>query len=112
MFADPCNRRDAGLALIAAVLAPVRAAEAPVEVVIRHSTFQPASLSVRVGSTVRWRNAETRTSHSVLFGGPDGFESERLLPDDTFERRFERVGRHPYTCGPHPEMKGRIEVVP
>lgn len=112
MLPGPCNRRRASLALIAAALPPVRAAEGSVEALIQHYTFKPATLSVRAGSTVRWRNAETRTSHSILFGGPAGFESERLFPGDTLERRFDRVGSHPYSCGPHPEMKGLIEVVP
>lgn len=31
---------------------------------------------------------------------------------ESWSRRFDRPGSYPYTCGPHPEMKGLVEVVP
>jgi plastocyanin len=58
---------------------------------------------------VRWTNKERRTSHSVLFSA-ESLESERLLPDDSWQRRFDKPGRFPYTCSPHPEMKGLVVV--
>jgi plastocyanin len=78
------------------------------EVAIRDMQFQPADLAVRVGDTVRWVNHEKRTSHSVLFD--DVAESERLMPGDAWERRFDAPGRYPYRCGPHPEMTGLVRV--
>ena len=38
-------------------------------------------------------------------------ESERLFPDESWQREFTQAGRYPYTCGPHPEMKGVVIVV-
>jgi plastocyanin len=81
-----------------------------VEVGIADYRFSPAELRVKPGTTVRWTNREKRTSHSILFLGPGGFESERLFPGDSYTRTFDRPGRHEYSCGPHPEMKGSIEV--
>lgn len=83
---------------------------AQAEVVIRDYKFDPAELRVKPGTTVKWTNQEKRTSHSVLFLGPDGFESERLFPDESWQRTFDKPGSYPYSCGPHPEMRGRVEV--
>lgn len=100
-----------GLSVLA--LAPVaRGQGTPAMVSIQHHRFEPASLSIKAGTTVRWVNDEKRTSHSVLFKGEDGLESERLFPGESWERRFDRPGRYAYTCGPHPEMLGVIEVLP
>lgn len=85
---------------------------APVEVAIRGNLFVPEQITVKPGTTVRWNNEERRTSHSVLFTGPDGFESERLLPGESWSRRFDTPGRYPYSCGPHPDMKGLVVVAP
>lgn len=82
------------------------------EIVIRDYQFVPAVLQIRAGTTVIWINKEKRTSHTVLFTGPGGMESERLFPGDSWQRRFDTPGDHPYICGPHPEMKGLISVVP
>jgi plastocyanin len=81
-----------------------------VEVGIADYRYSPAELRIKPGTTVRWTNREKRTSHSILFLGPDGFESDRLFPGESYSRTFERPGRHEYSCGPHPEMKGSIEV--
>jgi plastocyanin len=84
-------------------------AQAVVEVTIQKNTFVPERIEVKRGATVRWTNAERRTTHSILFPA-ENLESERLLPGEAWERRFERPGTYPYTCGPHPEMKGVIVV--
>lgn len=84
---------------------------ATVEVVIEDYKFQPAEIRIRAGTTVKWLNKEKRTSHSVIFTGPGGFESARFFPDESYSRKFDQPGSYPYSCGPHPEMKGKIEVV-
>lgn len=114
----PATRRDACAALGAAAVAalaaiwPLRASAQTVEVRIQDYKFIPERLSVKVGTRVKWTNHERRTTHSVLFTGPAGFESERLFPDESYQRLFDKPGSHPYSCGPHPEMKGHIEVTP
>lgn len=81
-----------------------------VEVGIKEYRYEPAELKIKAGTTVKWTNNEKRVSHSVLFTGPGGFESERFFPGDSWQRTFDKPGVYPYTCGPHPEMKGSIEV--
>jgi plastocyanin len=77
---------------------------------IRSYRFEPSQIRIRVGDTVRWLNKEKRTSHSVLFSGSPGLESERLFPGESWSRRFDAPGRIEYGCGPHPEMSGTIEI--
>ena len=86
------------------------AANGKVEVKAADSTFTPDRVEVKVGTTVRWTNADKRTSHSVIWLGPGGVESERFFPGESYERRFDKPGSYPYSCGPHPEMKGVIVV--
>lgn len=85
-------------------------AEKIVEISVEKYTFTPAEVSIRVGDTVKWVNREKRTSHSVLFPDEGGRESERFFPDESWQRQFNLPGKYPYTCGPHPEMKGLVVV--
>ncbi|WP_404302259.1 cupredoxin domain-containing protein [Alicycliphilus denitrificans] len=103
----------AALVFFSAVIAssPV-SAQKTVEVIIQNYRFDPAQVRVRAGDTVRWVNQEKRTSHSVLFSPEQGGESERFFPQESWQRQFETPGRYPYSCGPHPEMKGEVEVTP
>ena len=98
--------------LLAAVVAAAGAVAQTVEVSIQDYKYAPATLTVKVGTTVKWVNNEKRTTHSILFTGPGGFESERIFPGESWQRRFDQPGAYPYTCGPHPEMKGLVEVTP
>jgi len=88
----------------------VTQADQLVDVRIEGYTYQPAEVTIRVGDSVRWTNHEKRTSHSVLFPREGGLESERMFPQESWQRRFEKPGRYDYHCGPHPEMKGVVVV--
>ena len=77
---------------------------------IRDYKFIPATLKVKTGTTVKWTNSEKRTTHSILFVSAPGLESERFFPGESWQYRFDKPGVYPYTCGPHPEMKGVVEV--
>lgn len=97
------------LALLALVSISA-AAEKPVEVTIRDYRFSPQEVRIKAGDTVKWINREKRTSHSVLFQAENGLESERLFPDESWQRTFERPGTYGYRCGPHEEMNGTVIV--
>ncbi|MCC6202747.1 MAG: cupredoxin domain-containing protein [Gammaproteobacteria bacterium] len=86
-------------------------AEAAIVSIEKYS-FVPAELTVPVGTKVRWRNDEKRTSHSVWFQQDGIDESPRLMPGESFERTFTAPGRYEYRCGPHEEMHGTVIVVP
>lgn len=107
------QRRQVLQALLWATLAQAAAAEEAVVVVdIRDYKYLPQTLQVKAGTTVRWTNSEKRTTHSVRFLGPEGMESERFFPGESWQRRFDKPGTYPYVCGPHPEMTGSITVTP
>lgn len=99
--------RVAAVLVVAAVPAAVAG---DVVVGIDRSRYEPAEVVVRPGDTVAWENREKRTSHDVVF--EDGAASERLMPGDRYERRFEAPGRYPYHCNPHPHMRGVVVVEP
>ena len=80
-------------------------------IMIKDYRFQPATLTITVGDTVRWQNEEKRTSHSVLFLAREIPESERIFPDEHWQMTFTEAGVFSYRCGPHPEMRGLIEVI-
>lgn len=106
------RRALAACALAALLLAPAARAQTA-EVRVEDYKYQPAELTVNAGTTVRWTNHEKRTSHSVIWLGPaGGFESERFFPGESYARTFDKPGTYPYTCGPHPEMKGVVVVMP
>ncbi len=111
----PIRRRAGPLLLkrasaVLALVAFAAGAAETVDVAIEGYKFMPAEVTIRVGDSVRWSNREKRTSHSVLFPAESGLESERLFPDESWQRQFTRAGRYDYTCGPHPEMKGVVIV--
>ncbi len=95
-------------ALLIALSLPVAAGE--VKVQIDKNAFEPAQIAAKSGDTVVWTNAEKRTSHDVIF--EDGARSPRLMPDETWSRTFDKPGRYPYHCEPHPHMKGEVVVEP
>lgn len=96
------------LALLAAL--PLQGWADTAEIIIREYQYQPAELVIPTGTTVKWINDEKRVSHSILFAGPDGFESDRIFPGESWERTFDQPGSYPFSCGPHPEMHGIIKV--
>ena len=99
-----------GAPLLLALFSFGALAEQLVDVRIEGYQYQPAEVTIRAGDSVRWTNHEKRTSHSVLFPRDGGLESERLFPQESWQRRFEKPGRYDYHCGPHPEMKGVVVV--
>lgn len=81
-----------------------------VDVTVRDYRFSPQEVRIKAGDTVKWTNREKRTSHSVLFPAENGLESERIFPDESWQRTFQQPGTYDYRCGPHEEMKGSIVV--
>jgi len=110
------NRRDFGLTsvltLAAAALLPAEMARADdlsngLEVHIDNFVFQPAELSVKVGTTVTWTNRDD-IPHTVVSAGK--FRSKTLDTDDKFSFTFTTAGDYKYFCSLHPHMTGMIKV--
>lgn len=97
---------------VAALLAVFAGSALAAEVRIRDYKFHPERITVKAGTTVKWVNDEKRASHSVWFRDERLPDSERLFAGDSHERKFDKPGTYRYTCGPHPEMLGVVEVTP
>jgi plastocyanin len=70
--------------------------------------FDPATLDVRTGDTVVWRNTG-RMEHSIT--ALDGsFDSRLLAPGATWSRTFTSPAFLEYRCTPHPWMRGVLRV--
>ena len=83
-------------------------AQAGVEVPIEAFVFQPAAITVPVGTTVTWTNLDpvAHTVTDVDFMWDSGlFETQ-----GTFAKTFTEPGTYTYYCIPHPMMIGTIEV--
>ena len=95
------------LGVLATAGADVRAVS-PALVDIQDSNYLPPTLTVPVGTTVRWINHDeethTVTSMTGLFG------SAGLDLKEEYEYTFTAPGVYPYTCDLHPHMRGTIVV--
>ena len=91
-----------------AVAPSVPAAGAVSAVGIANFSFTPATITVAVGTTVTWANADT-TGHTVT--ADDGsFKSDTLAPGATFNHTFATAGTFTYHCAIHSSMKGTVTV--
>ncbi len=70
--------------------------------------FEPAELVLEAGSTVSWYNTGA-ADHTILF--EDGQESQKIKPGAIYSKTFKTQGTYKYTCGIHPNMKGKIIVI-
>ena len=80
-------------------------------VTIANFAFAPASLTVKVGSTVTWTNKDSAT-HTVAWD--DGSQGSGSLTADgaPYTQTFATAGTFAYHCSIHSSMKGTIVVEP
>ena len=90
--------------------AAVNVAASPAAVRISNFAFAPATLSVTVGTTVTWTNADD-DAHTAVEKDRK-FKSAALDTDDTFSRTFAEPGEYQYFCSIHSYMVGKIVVKP
>jgi len=102
--------RGLGRLAIAAALTVLLGANAYADdtnVTIDNFTFSPAELTVKVGTTVTWKNHDD-IPHTVVSAGK--FRSKTLDTDDSFSFTFTAAGDYKYFCSLHPHMTGMIKV--
>jgi plastocyanin len=121
-----------GGGLLAGLVAPRLALAAdPIEIRMQgkddgsHVWFDPIGLHVEPGRTVRWINLDAGNSHTVTAYHPTNFDrplripaaaepwnSDYLLPGETFTVRLTVEGVYDFFCIPHEQagMVGRIVV--
>lgn len=82
--------------------------------------FDPIGVHIRPGQTVRWINRDTGNAHTATAYHPANggrprriplaakpWDSDYLLPEDTFSVTLTREGVYDYYCVPH-EMSGMV----
>ena len=100
-------RRLAIAAAVSLLLGGAHAYAEDTSVTIDNFTFSPAELTVKVGTTVTWKNHDD-IPHVVVSAGK--FRSKTLDTDDSFSFTFTAGGDYKYFCSLHPHMTGMIKV--
>ena len=76
--------------------------------VMKDFHFAPMTVTVKMGTTVSWKN-EDEEPHTVVSN--DGlFRSGALDTNDTFTHKFDKPGTYAFVCSIHPRMTGTIVV--
>ena len=76
-------------------------------ILIKNFAFDPASITVKAGSTVRWVNQDS-VPHRIVFA--DGADSTVLAGMQSWSRKFDQAGTYDYACTIHPTMLGTVIV--
>jgi plastocyanin len=74
-------------------------------VVIANYSFNPAVITIKAGTTIKWVNLES-VPHVIFSEG--NFTSDALNRNDSFSFTFAKPGTYNYICGIQTYMKGRI----
>ena len=110
------KRRTAVTTVLLSILLSwgITAGAETVTVITKDYKFEPAEITVRPGTTVRWENQEKRQYHSVFFEQLGDEPGDYFFPGESRERTFDKPGNYPYICEPHyksHDMKGVVQVV-
>lgn len=73
---------------------------------IQNFSFNPATLTVKMGDTVTWTNNDS-ANHQIR---SDMFNSAPLSNGQTYSFTFKTAGTYNYSCAIHPSMTGTIIV--
>lgn len=90
---------------------PTTTSSAPVSansVNLANFAFSPATITVKVGTTVTWTNKDG-TTHTVT-SDTATFDSGNLAANEKYSYTFSTAGTYPYHCTIHPYMKGTVIV--
>jgi len=83
-------------------------------VTIQNFAFNPATLTIKAGTTVIWENKDS-TTHDVTNDAKGTVAEGQLFdidmePGQSGNHTFAEAGEYPYHCNIHPSMTGKIVV--
>jgi plastocyanin len=78
------------------------------EVWIKDTAYNPSTITVNAGTTVKWTNKDAVT-HTVT-STTGLFDSGNIGNGDIYTHQFGTSGSYPYTCTLHPAMSGTVVV--
>jgi len=82
--------------------------DAKADISIKDRAFHPATLRIKKGESVTWKNSDD-IDHTV--DAEDGsFSSGTIKSGKSFTHTFKKAGKYAYSCHLHPRMKGTIVV--
>ena len=73
-------------------------------------SFSPATLTIKVGTTVIWKNMSS-APHTITSDDGQTFDSGTVAPGGTFKFKFTTAGTFSYHCNYHPYMRATISPV-
>lgn len=92
---------------VAASAQPAQSEEVQVRIV--DFAFEPATITIRPGTTVVWTN-DAPTQHTTASKEGSVWESKILEKGGVFSYTFDKSGEFPYWCTLHPSMLGTVIV--
>jgi amicyanin len=99
------------VAFLLALSAPAAASQGH-RIPIAQYAYQPAEMTVRVGETVTWTNQDQAPHDVVTTAGPAVLQSPLLTQGQSWSFTFTVPGDYDYYCSVHPDMRGRVTVLP
>jgi plastocyanin len=100
---------DSDLALETTPSSSSQVLSGEVEIDIEDFAFNPETVTMVIGTTIKWSNKDT-AKHTVT--GDDGsWGSSTMNKGDDYSFTFSEVGTYTYHCTFHPSMAGTIIVV-
>ena len=82
------------------------------QVNIQSFAFQPGTVTVSLGDSVRWTNLDAVQHTATSDSGPASFDSGFLTQNQSFTFQFTVAGTYRYHCQVHTSMVGRVVVTP
>ncbi len=87
---------------------PANSGGSEVEVIMTNRSYDPETVTIKVGDTVMWVN-EDAPQHDVVADNGE-FKSDLFDKGQTFSFTFTQAGTYPYHCSIHPGMTGTVIV--
>ena len=95
-----------------AATTPAKTAGGTVTVTMQNIAFNPASVNVKVGQTVKWINHDSAPHNVTPVSGPTFSASPTFQSGGTFSLNLTKAGTIKYQCTIHPGMTGTLIVAP
>jgi plastocyanin len=78
------------------------------EVWIQNMAFNPSTITVTAGTTIKWTNKDNAT-HTVT-SNSSLFDSGNISNGNTYSHQFATTGSFPYHCSIHSSMTATVVV--
>jgi plastocyanin len=95
-------------ALVVGAAPATTASTATKTVQIKRTAFQPTTVTIRTGDTVKWTNTDTHNHQVVSNNG--SFVSPILAPGKSYAHRFTAAGTYRYHDGLNSAVRGVVKV--